>query len=95
MIWKSQNPDRFNIGSGIFFAICQIKEAGQMPALPRNCMRNKTHLNATDFQNGDWEGVESRLSREPGDLSDGSNNNSDRGGKEIIMKKGTKKILIL
>ena len=32
-----------------------------MPALPRNCMRNETHVNATDFQNGDWEGVESRL----------------------------------
>lgn len=50
-----------------------------MPALPRNCRRNEIYLNATDFQNGDWEGVESRLSREPGDLSDGLNNNSDRG----------------
>ena len=50
-----------------------------MPALPRNCERNEIHLNVTDFQNGDWEGVESRLSRKPGDLSDGSNNNSDRG----------------
>ena len=50
-----------------------------MPALPRNCERNETHLNATDSQNGDWEGVESRNCREPGDLSDGSNNNSNRG----------------
>ncbi len=48
---KGTSPDRFNIGSGIFFAICQIKEAGQMPALPRNCGRNEIHLNATDSQN--------------------------------------------
>ena len=50
-----------------------------MPALPRNCRRNEIHLNATDFQNGDWEGVESRNCRKPGDLSDGLNNNSNRG----------------
>lgn len=50
-----------------------------MPALPRNCGRNKIHLNATDFQNGDWEGVESRFSRKPGDLFDGLNNISNRG----------------
>ena len=52
-----------------------------MPALPRNCGRNETHFNATDFQNGDWEGVESRNCRKPGDLFDGLNNNSDRGGR--------------
>ena len=72
MIWKSQNPDRFNIGSGIFFTICQIKEAGQMPALPRNCRRNETHFNATDsLGEGNREGVGSRNCRKPGDLSDG------------------------
>jgi len=68
---KKGNPQIDLSVWGFFFAICQIKEAGQMPALPRNCIRNEIYLNVTELQNGDWEGVESRLSRKLDDLSDG------------------------
>jgi hypothetical protein len=37
---------------------CQIKEAGLIPALPRNCKRNEIHVDPLTHWR--WEGVESR-----------------------------------